>query len=57
MIGGIDEICAAIKDGFEDTRTVLEPAGALALAGLKRAVRSGEVAPGARSSPSRRAPT
>ncbi len=31
-----DEICAAIKDVFEDTRTVLEPAGALALAGLKR---------------------
>ena len=33
-----DEICAAIKDVFEDTRTVLEPAGALALAGAKRAV-------------------
>lgn len=31
-----DAICAAIKDVFEDTRTVLEPAGALALAGLKR---------------------
>jgi len=31
-----DEICAAIKDVFEDTRTVLEPAGALALAGAKR---------------------
>jgi threonine dehydratase len=31
-----DEICAAIKDIFEDTRTVLEPAGALALAGAKR---------------------
>src|SRR6185369_4634780 len=30
-----DEICAAIKDVFEDTRTVLEPAGALALAGAK----------------------
>lgn len=30
-----DEICAAIKDVFEDTRSVLEPAGALALAGLK----------------------
>ncbi|HEY2627641.1 MAG TPA: threonine ammonia-lyase, biosynthetic [Usitatibacter sp.] len=33
-----DEICAAIKDIFEDTRTVLEPAGALALAGAKRAI-------------------
>ncbi len=31
-----DEICAAIKDIFEDTRTVLEPAGALSLAGAKR---------------------
>lgn len=30
-----DAICAAIKDVFEDTRTVLEPAGALAVAGLK----------------------
>ena len=33
-----DEICAAIKDIFEDTRSILEPAGALALAGLKRYV-------------------
>ncbi|MEO8260876.1 MAG: threonine ammonia-lyase, biosynthetic [Acidobacteriota bacterium] len=31
-----DEICAAIKDIFDDTRTVAEPAGALAVAGLKR---------------------
>ncbi len=30
-----DEICAAIKDSFEDTRAICEPAGALALAGLK----------------------
>jgi threonine dehydratase len=30
-----DAICAAIKDVFEDTRTVLEPAGALAIAGVK----------------------
>jgi threonine dehydratase len=30
-----DEICAAIKDIFEDCRSVLEPAGALAYAGLK----------------------
>ena len=33
---GVDEICAAIKDVFEDTRCVLEPAGALGVAGLKR---------------------
>jgi threonine dehydratase len=31
-----DEICAAIKDVFEDTRSVLEPSGALSLAGCKR---------------------
>ena len=30
-----DEICAAIKDVFDDTRTVMEPAGALSVAGLK----------------------
>lgn len=33
-----DEACAAIKDIFEDTRSVVEPAGALALAGLKKYV-------------------
>lgn len=32
---GSDEICAAIKDVFEDTRSILEPAGALAVAGMK----------------------
>ena len=31
-----DEICAAIKDIFEDTRSIAEPAGALSLAGLKK---------------------
>jgi threonine dehydratase len=31
-----DEICAAIKDVFEDFRVVAEPAGALAVAGMKR---------------------
>ncbi|GGW87301.1 L-threonine dehydratase [Advenella faeciporci] len=31
-----DAICAALKDVFQDTRNVLEPAGALALAGAKR---------------------
>jgi threonine dehydratase len=30
-----DAVCAAIKDVFQDTRAVLEPAGALAVAGLK----------------------
>jgi len=33
-----DDICAAIKDVFEDTRSILEPAGALSLAGLKKYV-------------------
>lgn len=33
-----DELCAAIKDVFTDTRNVLEPAGALGLAGAKRYV-------------------
>jgi threonine dehydratase len=33
-----DEICAAIKDIFDDTRGIAEPAGALAVAGLKRYV-------------------
>jgi threonine dehydratase len=33
-----DEICAAIQDIFEDTRSISEPAGALAVAGLKRYV-------------------
>jgi threonine dehydratase len=33
-----DEICAAIKDIFDDTRSVAEPAGALAIAGIKKYV-------------------
>jgi len=35
-----DETCAAIKDVFEDTRSIVEPAGALAVAGLKKYVAS-----------------
>ena len=31
-----DEICAAIKDIFDDTRSIMEPAGALAVAGMKK---------------------
>jgi threonine dehydratase len=31
-----DEICAAVKDIFEDTRAIAEPAGALSIAGLKK---------------------
>jgi threonine dehydratase len=33
-----DEICAAIQDIFEDTRSISEPAGALAVAGIKHHV-------------------
>ncbi|KAL7793217.1 threonine dehydratase I [Trichoderma ceciliae] len=33
-----DEICAAIKDMYDDTRSGLEPAGALSVAGLKKYV-------------------
>lgn len=33
-----DEICAAIKDIFDDTRSICEPAGALGVAGLKKYV-------------------
>ena len=35
-----DAICAAIKDVFEDTRSILEPAGALAVAGAKAYARA-----------------
>ncbi len=34
-----DAICAAIKDVFEDTRSILEPAGALAVAGAKEYIK------------------
>ena len=38
-----DEICAAIKDVFEDTRSIVEPSGALSLAGLKAWVRRNNI--------------
>ena len=38
-----DEICAAIKDIFDDTRSIAEPAGALALAGLKKYIETHNV--------------
>lgn len=34
-----DDVCAAIKDVFDDTRSIQEPAGALAVAGLKKYAR------------------
>lgn len=38
MTVNIDEICSAVKDTFIETRTIPEPSGALALAGLKKYV-------------------
>lgn len=35
MLVDTDSLCGAIKDVFEDTRSILEPAGALAVAGAK----------------------
>ncbi len=37
-----DEVCAAIKDVFQDTRSILEPAGALGVAAIKQYVRGRE---------------
>ncbi|PHR92287.1 MAG: threonine ammonia-lyase, biosynthetic [Robiginitomaculum sp.] len=41
-----DEICASARDIFEQTRTVVEPAGALALAGLLKHAREGKTPDG-----------
>jgi len=38
-----DEICAAIKDIFDDTRSIAEPAGALATAGVKKYISNAEL--------------
>ncbi|MET0185466.1 MAG: threonine ammonia-lyase, biosynthetic [Achromobacter sp.] len=38
VVVNTDAICAAIKDVFQETRSVLEPAGALAIAGAKKYV-------------------
>jgi threonine dehydratase len=46
IVVNTDEICAAIKDLFEDTRSIAEPAGALAVAGLKKYVARGAEAGG-----------
>ena len=36
VIVDTDQICAGIRDIFEDTRSIVEPAGALAVAGVKK---------------------
>lgn len=38
VIVDADAVCAAIKDAFEDTRSILEPAGAMGIAGIKQYV-------------------
>lgn len=38
-----DEICAAIKDIFEDTRSIVEPAGGLSIAAVKKYVAANEI--------------
>jgi threonine dehydratase len=43
LLVNTDEICAAILDIFEDTRSISEPAGALAVAGIKRYVERGKI--------------
>ena len=39
----VDEICAAIKDIFDDTRSIAEPSGALSVAGLKKYIEQHDV--------------
>ena len=35
LVASVDRMCAAIKDVFDDTRSLMEPSGALSVAGLK----------------------
>ncbi len=43
LLVNVDEICAAVKDIFEDCRAIPEPAGALAVAGLKQYAARGQL--------------
>lgn len=38
-----DEICAAVKDCFEDTRVLMEPSGALSVAGMKKYLKENQI--------------
>ncbi|OIO67578.1 MAG: threonine ammonia-lyase, biosynthetic [Zetaproteobacteria bacterium CG_4_9_14_3_um_filter_49_83] len=38
-----DELCAAIKDIYDENRTIVEPAGALSIAGIKKYVRQHQI--------------
>src|SRR6202166_4813983 len=48
LLWDTDEICAAIQDVFEDTRSIVEPAGALAVAGIKKYAARSETTRGQR---------
>ncbi len=43
ILVSVDEISAAVKDIFDDTRTVMEPSGALAVAGVKKYVANNSI--------------
>lgn len=43
VLVSVDQICAAIADVFDDTRSIAEPAGALAVAGLKKYVQENDL--------------
>jgi len=43
ILVSVDELCAAIKDIFEETRVVSEPAGALSVAGIKKYIQREQV--------------
>jgi len=43
IVVSVDEICAAIKDIFNDTRSIAEPSGALAVAGMKKYVAANHI--------------
>ena len=43
ILVSVDELCAAIKDIFEETRIVSEPAGALSIAGIKKYVQREQI--------------
>ncbi|MBT5912314.1 MAG: threonine ammonia-lyase, biosynthetic [Rhodospirillaceae bacterium] len=40
IVADVDQICAAIKDLFEDTRAIAEPSGALSVAGMKNYIKA-----------------
>lgn len=43
VVVNTDQICAAIRDIFEDTRSIVEPAGALAVAGAKKYIAENDI--------------